>query len=100
MQGVGVIAIERQRLLAADLRLQMPSGAQMARAGLMERRRTAGIGTAQGCLGFSGGYPAVATVHRHISMGAAHQPLDDSPPSINRFGRRRDLAGRRFSDLA
>jgi hypothetical protein len=65
MQGVGVVAIERQRLLAADLRLQMPSGAPMAQAGLMERRRVAGVGALQGRLGFSGGYPAVATVHRH-----------------------------------
>jgi hypothetical protein len=100
MQGVGVTAIERQGLLAADLRLQMPSGAQMARAGLTECRGIAGVGTLQSRLGFSGGYPAVATVHRHISMEAAHPPLDDSPWARNRFGYDAMAPVGAFSDLA
>jgi hypothetical protein len=37
-------------------------------------------------LGFLGSSPAIATVHLHISTGAADQPLDDSHLSINRFG--------------
>jgi hypothetical protein len=99
MQSVGMIGVERKSLLAAEQRIKVSPGSHMRKPGLMERRGIAGVGTLQSRLGFSGGYPAVATVHRHISMGAAHQPLDDSPPSINRFGRQRDVAGWRFADL-
>jgi hypothetical protein len=68
MQAVGVIGIDRQRLLAADLRVEVPSGAQMAQAGFTERRRMARACTVRSCLGCSGTCPAIATVHRHISM--------------------------------
>jgi len=39
MKGVRVIGIHRKRLLAANLRVQMPSSLHLAKAGLVERAR-------------------------------------------------------------
>jgi hypothetical protein len=61
-----MIGIDRERLLAADLRIEMPSGQQMSKAGLTERDRRACARTIGAYLGFSG-CPAIAAVHRHIS---------------------------------
>jgi hypothetical protein len=68
MQAVGVIAVDRQRLLAGGLCVLMPSGAQMAQAGFKECGRMARAKAVLSCLGRSGPCPAVATVYRHISM--------------------------------
>jgi hypothetical protein len=66
MQAVGMIGIDRERLLAADLRIEMPSGQQMSKAGFAVRFRRACARIIGAYLGFSG-CPAVAAVHRHIS---------------------------------
>jgi hypothetical protein len=65
VKDVGVIGIRRQRLLAADLSVEMPAGLHMAKARLIE------FG---GRLGFSGGSPAFATAHQHISCGQDTKP--------------------------
>jgi hypothetical protein len=39
LQGVGMSRIDRQRLLAADLGVEMSAGAQILKAGLIERGR-------------------------------------------------------------
>jgi hypothetical protein len=39
VQAVSVSWVDRQRLLAGDLSVEMPSGSQMLKAGLVERGR-------------------------------------------------------------
>ena len=58
MQDVGVIRVCGERLLAADLGIEMPPGPQMAKAGFM---KFGGRGRS------SGGGPAFATAHLRIS---------------------------------
>jgi len=62
MQGVGVAGIRRERFLAADLGVERPPGAQMAKAGLAQRGRR--VGVAHLVLGRSGRPTAVSAVHR------------------------------------
>jgi hypothetical protein len=67
MKRVRMPGIERKSPLATDLRVQMPSCSQMAKAGLKERARGASAGTIRSFLGYPGACPTFATVHRHIS---------------------------------
>jgi hypothetical protein len=63
MLAVGMSGIDRERLLATELRLERASGAPMPEAGFVERGRRSGVSTAGFCLGFSGRSPAFVTVH-------------------------------------
>jgi hypothetical protein len=67
MQGIGVIGIDRQGLLAANLRVEIPAGLSMAQAGLMERGGRVGACTRWFNLGSLPSGPAFATIHQRIS---------------------------------
>jgi hypothetical protein len=68
MKRVHMTGIARKCALAANLRIQMPSGSHMANSDLMQqrsgRRRP---GTLAACPGFSGDYPTRSTAHLKIS---------------------------------
>ena len=69
MQAVGVTGIDRERLLATELRVERASAAPMAEAGRVERSRridlsTAGLGA--GILGCGG--PAFAAIHQRFPV--------------------------------
>jgi hypothetical protein len=64
---IGMIGICREPAPAADLRIQISPGLQMAKAHLMERRRGVWAGALGSFLRFPGSYSAFATAHRHIS---------------------------------
>jgi hypothetical protein len=82
MQGVGMIWVDRQRLLAADLRVEILSGAQMAEAGLA----AIGSGSAwalRGRPGFRAGSPVFATIHLQFPRPLQRPALGDSVPIRN-----------------
>ena len=62
VQAVGVIGVHGQSLLAADLRIEVLPGAQMAQAGLVKCRRAARFDS----LRFPAGGPALLTIHLRI----------------------------------
>jgi hypothetical protein len=68
MQGVGVLRIQRQGLLAAHLGVQMPAGAEMLNAGPMERSWCIRRRLAHSYPGAFGSRLAFATVH-HFPAG-------------------------------
>src|SRR5438552_18582814 len=98
VQGVRMPRIDRQRLLAAGLSIQMPPGAQMRNAGLIERGNRgrglrvlirpsllspallspAPLSLAPLNLGALAGGPALATVHQPISMRSECRFIGDS----------------------
>jgi hypothetical protein len=58
--------IKRENPLATNLRIQMPSCSQMAKACFVER--SSGISARlRSHRRFAGGYPAFTTIHLHIS---------------------------------
>jgi hypothetical protein len=65
MKDVRMIGVCRERLLAADLSVEIPAALHMAKACLIE------LG---GRLGSSGGSPAFATAHQRISCGQDIKP--------------------------
>jgi hypothetical protein len=67
MQGIGVIGIDRQRLLAANLRVEILSGRSVAKAGFVERGGRVGACTRWFGLGSAACGPAFATIHQRIS---------------------------------
>ena len=67
MQGIRVFRVYREGLLAAKLGVEVPPGAEMLKAGLMERRRSSCRRRVPGCPGALGGGPAFAAVHQRIS---------------------------------
>jgi hypothetical protein len=74
MQGIRVVGIGRERLLAAHLGVKIPLGPQMAKTCLTQRSRCGGgAGTGRSRLTFSTGSPSFVTIHRRISkeFGAA-----------------------------
>jgi hypothetical protein len=78
VQAVRMRRIDRERLLAADLSVQMPPGAQMRKAGLIKCGRRACRRRLQVCPGGFGGGPAFAAIHQRISTWLEFQPIDDS----------------------
>jgi hypothetical protein len=71
MQAVRVLGIERQCLLASELRLERPAGLQLAKACGMERGRFQ-------CRRGVAGVPALAGVHQCMSNGVSGESVDDS----------------------
>lgn len=67
MQAVGVPGICLERLLTAELRREVPPGAEMIKARLVERARRARRGWLRGRFGTFRGRPALATIHRHVT---------------------------------
>jgi hypothetical protein len=67
MQRIVMTGIRSQRLLAADLGVEVTSGLHMAKTGLIERVRDRRTGTVRSRLGFAVGCRAVAAVHRYVS---------------------------------
>jgi hypothetical protein len=66
LKCVRMPGIKRKSPLAKNLRVKMPSRSQMAKAGLVERRRGARA-PFRSCRRFAGGYPAFTTIHLHNS---------------------------------
>ena len=64
MENVGVMGIRRECLLATDLRVEKPASLHVSKARLIKRG---------GRLGSSGGGPAFAAAHQHISCGQSTQ---------------------------
>ena len=69
MQDIGVIRIDYEGLLAANLRVEIPSGLSMAETGRMQRGRRVGACRRWSGLGSSASGPAFATIHQRISGG-------------------------------
>jgi hypothetical protein len=68
MQGVRVFRIYREGLLAANLGVEVPPGAEVLKAGRIERSRRVRRRHVPRSLGALGGCPALATVHQRIIM--------------------------------
>jgi hypothetical protein len=66
LKRVRMPGVERKRPLATNLRVQMPSCPQMAKASLVKRSRGARA-IFRSCRRFAGGYPAFTTVHLYNS---------------------------------
>jgi hypothetical protein len=61
-----VMGIYCERLLAAELGIENLAGLIVAKSDLVKRGGVCDA-SVRNCLGFSGGCPTFATVHRHIS---------------------------------
>src|SRR5581483_8434870 len=69
VQRVGVLCVERKRLLATDLRLELPTGEQMPQAGFIESCRHSRGWFVPVILGGFGSRPPLATIHRNSNVG-------------------------------
>ena len=63
MQRVGVIGIDRERLLAADLGIEPPSGPPVGEPGIVQRLRRVGVSGPGSGPGFSCGRAPFVPVH-------------------------------------
>jgi hypothetical protein len=67
MKRVCMPCIERKGPLATNLRVQIPSGLQMAKASFTERIGGASAETIRSFFGYPGACPSFTTVHLQIS---------------------------------
>lgn len=67
MQGISEFGIKRERLLTAELGVEISSGVQMKTAGFAQRVRRRGARTGWLDLVSSGGGPAFAAIYRRFS---------------------------------
>jgi hypothetical protein len=67
MKRFRVIGLDRERLLATELSVEILFGSQMAEASLTKRFSCIGADAVRASLGFSGGDPALPAVHEDIS---------------------------------
>ena len=89
VKGVDVPDIERQRLLTAEFRVPKPPHSHMAKASLIEGRRTICVAALRTGLGSTGGCSPFAPIHQCILTSLLTQPLDDSVVHIKLFAKPR-----------